>query len=99
MGAGNVAVQSTSVPPEFTIKIKKDGVEVTAQEFYDAFMAGPVYVDFGISAGMHVIGTVLAIGWGDSTGANTDSSDVVYVQAVVAADESVAIEIGTKPER
>lgn len=99
MGAEkNVAVQESSASTEYTVK--KDGAEVTAQEFYDAFMAGPVYLDAGAIEGTSTRGVaqVTIISWADSTGACTDSSDVVYVQAVATTGgDSVVVRIGESP--
>lgn len=70
---------------------KADGSEVTAQEVYDAVMAGPCFIDTG--EGLVMITEII---WLDSSGAMENSTDVVFC-IVQNAAANVAASVGTTP--
>lgn len=70
---------------------KADGSEVTAQEVYDAVMAGPCFID--IVDGLVMITEIL---WVDSSGATEDSNDVVFC-IVKNSAVKIAAKVGTEP--
>ena len=67
----------------------QDGVAVTAQEVYDALMAGTVYLHV-----QNVYYLVIGWRWFDSTGGASDDNNVVAVSVCVADGE---ITVGTVP--
>ena len=67
----------------------QDGVAATAQEVYDALMAGTVYLH-----AENVYKLVIAWHWFDSTGGASDDNNVVAVSVYVAECE---ITVGTQP--
>lgn len=72
---------------------KADGSEVTAQEVYDAVMAGPCFIDVGEGLGLVMITEII---WLDSSGAMGDSTDVVFC-IVQNAAANVTASVGTEP--
>ena len=67
----------------------QDGVAVTAQEVYDALMAGTVYLHV-----QNVYCLVTKWKWSDSTGGASDDNNVVAVGVCVGNDE---ITVGAFP--
>lgn len=67
----------------------QDGVAVTAQEVYDALMAGTVYLHV-----QNVYCLVTKWQWYDSTGGASDDNNVVAVSVHVGNDE---ITVGAPP--
>lgn len=67
----------------------QDGVAVTAQEVYDALMAGTVYLHV-----QNVYCLVTKWQWFDSTGGASDDNNVVTVSVYVGNDE---ITVGAPP--
>lgn len=65
----------------------QDGVAVTAQEVYDALMAGTVYLHV-----QNVYNLVIGWRWVDSTGGASDDNNVVAVR-MAAGD--IEITVGT----
>lgn len=70
---------------------KADGSEVTAQEVYDAVMAGPCFIDIGEELAM-----ITEIAWLDSSGTMANSTDVAFC-IVKNKAIGVAASVGTKP--
>lgn len=71
MAENNIAVQKADVAP----KLMLNGVEATAQQVYDAFMAGPVRLANG-----GILLAPLAIYWENSDGTQTNPKAVTYVE-------------------
>ena len=69
----------------------QDGAAVTAQEVYDALMAGTVYLH--AENAYHL---VTRWGWSDSTGGASDDNNVVAVGVCVG---KVEIIVGTVPHQ
>lgn len=87
-----VAVQAT-LTPSYVLQ-HPDGFEVTAQEAYDAYMAGAVRIRFVDD--MEGFSDVIAMAWADSSGASLDSSNVVFVAYELFINSSTkTIQIGT----
>ena len=93
MAENNIALTEAPAAP----KLMLNGVEATAQQVYDAFMAGPMRVSDG--------GTVYApiqIAWENSDGTQTNPKAVTYVEVSSVApisDGSLAMAsfgVGTK---
>lgn len=70
----------------------QDGVAVTAQEVYDALMAGTVYLH-----AQNVYCLVANWQWFDSTGGASDETDVVGV-VIYTYGSDIGIAVGTVPE-
>ena len=68
----------------------QDGVAATAQEVYDALMAGTVYLYAG-----NVYKLVVGWRWVDSTGGASDDNNVVAVSVYIADGE---ITVGAPPQ-
>ncbi len=93
---GDVAVQATITQPSYTIT-NEDGSEVTAQEVYDAFMAGPVILEQAYGGGYSMEDVVPHIYWQGGTTGNGDPTNVNYVQLGATVDgNSITITIGTE---
>lgn len=75
-GDSPIAVQGVIASPSYTLQ-HSDGTEVTAQEAYDAYMAGGVRLAFtgGTTAFVDVIAMTLV----DSNDKQLDPANVVYV--------------------
>lgn len=73
-----------SVAKKYTLQ-REDGSAVTAQEVYDALMAGPVWLIMP-----KAYEPVLAFLWRDSSGGVTDPTDVGVV-LVSAGDQTITI--------
>lgn len=87
-----VAVQG-AFTPSYVLQ-HPDGSEVTAQEAYDAYMAGAVRIRF--LDDMEGFSDVIAMAWADSSGASLDSSNVVFVAYELFINSSTkTIQIGT----
>lgn len=88
-----VAVQAYISRPSYVLQ-HPDGSEVTAQEAYDAYMAGAVRIRF--LDDMEGFSDVIAMAWADSSGASLDSSNVVFVAYELFINSSTkTIQIGT----
>lgn len=75
-----------------------DGSEVTAQEAYDAYMAGAVRIRF--LEDLEGFSDVIAMAWADSSGASLDSSNVVFAQYMLFISSSIgSIKIGTSSSK
>ena len=86
-----VAVQAGA--PSYVLQ-HPDGSEVTAQEAYDAYMAGAVRIRF--LDDIEVFSDVIAMAWADSSDASLDSSNVVFVAYELFISSSIkTIQIGT----
>ena len=70
----------------------QDGVAVTAQEVYDALMAGTVYLRIN---GLY--GLVIGLKWVDSTGKPSDETDVVGVRVYSLNASDNGITVGAMP--
>ena len=70
----------------------QDGVVATAQEVYDALMAGTVYLH--AENGYHLVTRWY---WFDSTGWASDETDVVGVVIYIYGSD-IGIAVGTVPE-
>ena len=68
----------------------QDGAAVTAQEVYDALMAGTVYLH-----AENAYNLVTRWGWSDSTGGASDDNNVVAVRMDAGWD---MITVGTVPQ-
>lgn len=94
MAENNIAVQSVSSAPGLFL----NDVEATAQQVFDAFMAGPVR----LSASRGDVFVPISIYWENSDGAQTNPKAVTYVKvgcAKISDDGSVmgiTYSIGTK---
>lgn len=88
---GDVAVQE-QITPSYTIT-HEDGSEVTAQEVYDAFMAGPVILEAGNGGGYSTEMHAPAIEWQGGATGNGDPTNVNYVKIY---SDGGNIEIGTE---
>ena len=69
----------------------QDGVAATAQEVYDALMAGTVYL-----YAKNVYSLVIGWRWFDSTGGASDDNNVVAVRVVTGSTD---ITVGTVPSQ
>lgn len=86
-----VAVQAAIFNPY--VLQHPDGSEVTAQEAYDAYMAGAVRIRF-VDDG-EAFSDVIAMAWFDSSNASLDSSNVVFVAYELFINSSIkTIQIG-----
>lgn len=94
MTENNIAVQSAVAPA--SKKLMLNGVEATAQQVYDAFMAGPVRLDKN-----GTVRTPIKIYWENSDGTHTNPKAVTYVElsCIESSGDSFAwsvFYIGTK---
>lgn len=71
MAENNIAVQGAVAQP----KLLLNGVEATAQQVYDAFMAGPVRII--VTDGY--VGSPISLYWENSDGTQTNPKAVSYV--------------------
>lgn len=71
----------------------EDGSEVTAQEVYDAFMAGLVIIEAGDGGGYSMEYVVSGIYWQGGTNGNGDPTNVNYVEITINGE---TITIGTE---
>lgn len=98
-GGSPVVVQSSDSNSEIAtqatastdyIITHEDGTAVTAQEAYDAYVAGGVRLR-GVRNGVESFNDVVSMAWTDSSGASNDPSDVVFVYLV---NNAVEVRIG-----
>lgn len=71
---------------------REDGSAVTAQEVYDALMAGPVWLMTDDLA-YH---TIMLFAWWDSSGGHTNPADVGAIVIAVLSEQPISITIGDK---
>lgn len=74
----------------------QDGVAATAQEVYDALMAGTVYLRIKNDYNLNDYVLVTLWYWSDSTGGASDDNNVVAVGMLIGNDE---ITVGTFPQQ
>ena len=75
MSNNDISVQTTSAT--YTLQ-HPDGSEVTAQEAYDAYMAGGIRLRMADSSNLYAYFDVIEFYWADADGAQNDPSSVVY---------------------
>lgn len=76
--------------PTYTIT-HEDGSEVTAQEVYDAFMAGPVILEQGNGGGYATENVVTGLYWQGGTTGNGDPASVNYAKLELANGNIVTV--------
>jgi hypothetical protein len=94
MAENNIVLTGGPAP-----KLMLNGVEATAQQVYDAFMAGPVRLDLGPGS----VSSVASLYWENSDGTKTNPKAVSYVSLGVvgvpdgsSTVDGVSISVGTK---
>lgn len=80
--------------PTYTLT-HEDGSEVTAQEVYDAFMAGPVILEQGDGGGYTTEYVATGLYWQGGTASNGDPANVNYAQLVLANGD-IIVAVGTQ---
>lgn len=94
-GDSPIAVQTNPLPT-YTLQ-HSDGTEVTAQEAYDAYMAGGVRLEIPFSDGIG-FSDVVNMGWANSDNTQADPTNVAVVQyGYFKTTSLVYIAIGQAP--
>ena len=96
MSNNDISVQATSGPAY--VLYHPDGSEVTAQEAYDAYMAGGIRLRMADSSNLYAYFDVIEFFWADADGAQNDPSSVVYC-ALTTLDTTYHIGEAPRPPK